>query len=111
MNEQGLIVIFLLLSIVFSFVVFNILIPKLLKIERKKWFSYNHVNDLHKKIDFTIRLIFTLLLFTRIFYPIFTDSIEMSWYFELWFILIVSYLLTDSVRCYMEWKCEASHRA
>ncbi|TFI49249.1 DUF4181 domain-containing protein, partial [Diaphorobacter sp. DS2] len=29
---------------------------KWLRVEKKKYFSYNHINDKHKKVDWTIRI-------------------------------------------------------
>jgi Domain of unknown function (DUF4181) len=43
----------IVLLLLFSF---NILARKWFKVEKKKLFSYNHVNEKHKKIDWIIRL-------------------------------------------------------
>ena len=45
-----------------SIVLFNALMRKLLKVEKRKFFSYNFVNDLHKKGEWTIRISFIIIL-------------------------------------------------
>lgn len=46
----------------------NKLLRTWLNVEKKKVFSYNHVNDKHKKIDWTIRIIFIFILFIGFFH-------------------------------------------
>ena len=49
----------LFLTIVITlFLLFNAVMRNWLKIEKKKLFSYNHINEKHKKIDWTIRIVF-----------------------------------------------------
>ena len=45
-----------------SIVLFNAMMRKLLKVERRKFFSYNFVNNLHKKGEWTIRISFIIIL-------------------------------------------------
>lgn len=53
----------LLTVIIITFVV-KMILRKLLQIEKQKkgFFSYNHINDLHRKIDWTIRIVSTIAL-------------------------------------------------
>lgn len=53
--------IFLVVTVV-SIVLFNALMRKLLKVEKRKFFSYNFVNELHKKGEWTIRISFIIIL-------------------------------------------------
>jgi len=53
--------IFLVVTLVFI-VLFNAMMRKLLNVERRKFFSYNFVNDLHKKGEWTIRISFIIIL-------------------------------------------------
>ena len=85
-------------------VAFSFGMSKILKVEREKWFSYNHINDLHKKIDWAIRITFTITLLVSTYYMIYSDSSETVWYFETWFLLIVFVAISESVRAYMEWR-------
>ncbi|MEC5424740.1 DUF4181 domain-containing protein [Virgibacillus sp. C22-A2] len=43
-------------------IAFNAVMSKWLKVEKKKFFSYNHVNEKHKKVDWIIRITFTARL-------------------------------------------------
>ncbi|MTD31966.1 DUF4181 domain-containing protein [Planomicrobium sp. YIM 101495] len=49
-------VVFLLASAIAVFI-FNWLMRKVMEVERKPIFSYNHLNEFHKKADWTIRWI------------------------------------------------------
>ncbi len=53
--------IFLVVTLV-SIILFNAMMRKVLNVERRKFFSYNFVNDLHKKGEWTIRIIFIITL-------------------------------------------------
>lgn len=105
MSNNGVpIFILFLISMWLLIVAFSFGMSKLLKVERKKWFSYNHINDLHKKIDWAIRITFTITLLVSTYYMIYSDSSETVWYFETWFLLIVFVAISESVRAYMEWR-------
>lgn len=53
--------IFLVVTIV-SIILFNAMMRNLLNVEKRKFFSYNFVNDLHKKGEWTIRISFLIIL-------------------------------------------------
>lgn len=53
--------IFLVVTLV-SIILFNAMMRKLLKVDKRKFFSYNFVNDLHKKGEWTIRISFIIIL-------------------------------------------------
>ncbi|PUB09982.1 DUF4181 domain-containing protein [Paenisporosarcina sp. OV554] len=91
------IIVFVLISIV------KLLLRKLFKIEtvKKEFFSYNHINEIHRKIDKGLRIfsIITLILL----------SFVLLFYFEdfIYLILIgpiVFMLLDYMVRAFFEWK-------
>ncbi|MGB6407864.1 MAG: DUF4181 domain-containing protein, partial [Planococcus donghaensis] len=42
--------------------------------EKKVWFSYNHVNNLHKKIDWGLRIVTMLIMFVVLYLMIFKGS-------------------------------------
>lgn len=83
---------------------FGFVIRKLLGVERKKWFSYNHINERHKKLDWSVRIIFMSLFLISSYYMINNDTFGIPWYFETWFILIVFLITSELLRTYMEWK-------
>ena len=58
----GLKLILLLAIILILFFVFNTIMRKWFKVDKKKFFSYNHVNEKHKKVDWTIRIITVVII-------------------------------------------------
>ncbi|MFE6169498.1 DUF4181 domain-containing protein [Viridibacillus arvi] len=91
---------------------FGYFMRKILKVERKKWFSYNHVNDLHKKIDWSIRITFSLIFITISYYMIYSDVHKIDWYFDMWvYFFILFIFLSESVRSVMEWKYATNPKA
>lgn len=108
MNEFGLKLILVLVAVALIFLVFNYFIRKLLKVEKKPWFSYNHVNNLHKKIDWAIRISSVIVIIASTYFRIYEESLAFPWYFEIWFILIVFIVLSESVRAFMDWKYDTN---
>lgn len=53
--------IFLVVTLV-SIILFNAMMRKVLNVERRKFFSYNFVNALHKKGEWTIRISFIITI-------------------------------------------------
>lgn len=95
----------LLLTIVISLLyLFNVVMRKWLKVEKKKTFSYNHINERHKKIDWTIRIIFLVSMILGYFINAAREPMEWFWFLETWFLLIIFIVLSESVRAVMEWK-------
>ncbi|GAB0168105.1 DUF4181 domain-containing protein [Lysinibacillus sp. CTST325] len=99
-----------LIALVLVISIFGFVIRKLLGVERKKWFSYNHLNDRHKKIDWSVRIIFTILFLISSYYMIDNDTVGIPWYFETWFILIVFLIMSEMLRALMEWKYAENKR-
>ena len=95
----------LFLTVVITlFLLFNAVMRNWLKIEKKKLFSYNHINEKHKKIDWTIRIVFLASLLLGYFINVLRDPMEWFWFFETWFLLIVFIVVSETVRAVMEWK-------
>lgn len=99
-----LMVLFLVIS------TFGFIIRKLLGVERKKWFSYNHINERHKKLDWSVRIIFISLFYISSYFMIDNDTYGIPWYFETWFIFIVFLITSEMLRAYMEWKYAENKR-
>ena len=87
-----------------AFYIFGFLMRKWLKVEKKKLFSHNHVNDMHKKIDWTLRVIFIAFLIVGTFYNAERGYLERIWYIEPWSLLIGLTIMTETVRAFMEWR-------
>jgi Domain of unknown function (DUF4181) len=86
--------------------IFNMVMRKWLKVEKKKFLSYNHVNHKHKKIDWIIRITFLLLLIisTAINIMRMQKGLEKIWYFETYVILFIFIIVTETARALMERK-------
>lgn len=93
------VVIFSLLLIIFGSVM-----RRWLKVEKKKLFSHNHVNDKHQKIDWTIRIIFIVFIILGSFINVTRDYSERIWFLEPWYLLFGLTILSESVRVLMEWR-------
>src|SRR5699024_9495466 len=74
------------------------------KVKRKDFFSYNHVNDTHKKIDFTIRTTATIFIVVGFIINMNRELMEMYWYLQPWFLLIIFSVAIGIARIHMEWK-------
>ena len=110
-NTQILIILLLLIGIAILINGFSYMMSKLLRVERKKWFSYNHINDVHKKVDWVFRIAFAIIIIVSAGYKISQEPLEPVWYLNTWFLLIISIVLSESVRAYMEWKYEENRNA
>lgn len=67
----------LLLAIVMLlFLLFNAVMRKWLQVEKKKLFSYNHINEKHKKMDWTIRVVFLVVLLLGNFINVTREPME-----------------------------------
>ncbi|MEY9972200.1 cation transport ATPase [Lysinibacillus sp. RC46] len=107
--EFGTFILFLI-TLVLVISIFGFAIRKLLGVERKKWFSYNHINERHKKLDWSVRIIFMSLFLISSYYMIGNDTLGIPWYFETWFILIVFFITSEILRAFMEWKYAENKR-
>lgn len=103
---------FLLLTIVLLLLVsFNALMRKLLKVEKKNFFSYDHVNEEHSKIDWTIRIIFIVILLLRYFVDTTGDPMDSIWFLEPWYIMMVFIVVTEVARATKEYKYAENRNA
>ncbi|GAB3802694.1 DUF4181 domain-containing protein [Virgibacillus kimchii] len=90
---------------------FQALMSKWLKVENKKLFSYNHINDKHRKLDWTIRITFLTLLLFGFFYNISVEPYDTVWFLEPWFLLIIFIVFSQVARATMEWKYAENRKA
>ncbi|WP_112180009.1 DUF4181 domain-containing protein [Paraliobacillus zengyii] len=80
----------------------NIWLRKKLEVRKKDWFSYNHVNKLHKWLDWSLRLVMVFVLPISYFIPF---TVETNEYAGLPFIILMVYFILDGLlRTFMEWK-------
>ena len=97
-----------LILLIFIYVVCALLVNKFtskwLKVEKKKIFSYKHVNDKHKKIDVIIRITFIIFLFTGLFINISREPLKPIWFLEPHIIIFALIIVTEIVTIIMEKK-------
>ncbi|ANU14435.1 hypothetical protein B481_0189 [Planococcus halocryophilus Or1] len=68
--------------------------------EKKVWFSYNHVNNLHKKIDWGLRIVAMLVMFMVLYLMIF-KGYSVAFYM----LTFVTFMFIDSsVKAFFQWK-------
>lgn len=69
--------------------------------EKKKLFSYNHINALHKKVDWGIRISSSIILILLVFYSIelqeFPTILSLN-------ILVVFTIIDFATKAFFEWK-------
>jgi divalent metal cation (Fe/Co/Zn/Cd) transporter len=91
----------IVLVLLFSF---NILARKWFKVEKKKLFSYNHVNEKHKKIDWLIRLSSMASILVGYAINITRDPSDWYWFLQPWFILTFYIVISQAATAVMERK-------
>lgn len=103
----------LLLIIVLSaaMFLFNTLIRKWLGVEKPKAFSHNHVNRIHEKVDWGIRIFFILLMLVGGFINATRLDGETYLFLETWFLLFAMVIVTETVRAVVEWKYAENPKA
>lgn len=77
---------------------------KWLNVEKKKSFSYNHVNEKHKKMDWIIRISFIFFIIVGAFINAFRDYLNPIWFLEAHILLFVFIIVSEIVRIIMEKK-------
>ncbi|ADU29229.1 hypothetical protein Bcell_0956 [Evansella cellulosilytica DSM 2522] len=101
----------LLTFLLLVLVSFNVLMRKLLKVEKKKFFSYNHVNEKHAKIDWTIRITFIAVLVLGYIINMSRDPSDWLWYLEPWYLAFVFIIGSEGARAMLEWKYAENRNA
>ncbi|WP_174615096.1 DUF4181 domain-containing protein [Virgibacillus ihumii] len=83
---------------------FNIIMRKVLHVERKKPFSYNHINETHKKADWTLRIIYIILAIVSII--VFSVNYQLMKYSAAVSLglTVVFLILEEALRAVMEFK-------
>lgn len=97
---------FVIAMIIFAIlsIAFNAIMRKWLKIKKKEPFSYNHVNEKHKKIDWIIRITSLILLLVTSTYNLSVGSSGNPWYTDFGFVMISYLLISEMFRAFMEWR-------
>lgn len=71
-----------------------------IKPSKKKAFSYNHINNLHRNLDWAIRVLSFMAYIVALYFMIYRDySINF-----LLVVLLIIILVDNSTRAFIEWK-------
>ncbi|WP_400246636.1 DUF4181 domain-containing protein [Niallia sp. JL1B1071] len=93
-----------LLILLFVFLIasniFDLVARKILKLERRKFFSYNHINKVHERIDWGIRIAFMFILFTAFV----INYAYNLWYLQPYFVLLLFITISGLTRALIELK-------
>ncbi|MEK5080705.1 DUF4181 domain-containing protein [Solibacillus sp. FSL W7-1436] len=94
----------ILISSIFGLVLFfmNKFLRKWLNVEKKEIFSNHFVNKQHKKIDWTIRIAFIVVMLFGFFINISQDSSKHIWFLQPYILLFGLIIVTELVRIVME---------
>lgn len=96
--------IFMIVILLLLFIIFELVLRQWLKVEKKKRFSHNPVNDRHSKIDWSIRIIFIAFIILGSIINANREYAERIWIIEPWNLLFGLIILSETVRALMEWK-------
>lgn len=94
----------LLTIAILLFLSFHEIMSRLLKVEKKKLFSYEHINKRHKSIDWTIRITFLVVIVIGYVINTVRDPLDSIWFINTWFLFFVFLIVSELVRAVMEWK-------
>lgn len=83
---------------------FNKVMYKWLRVDKKEEFSYKYFNEKHEKIDWTIRITSMFIMLLAIILNFRISPMNMIWYLQPWFFLFVCYVASGIVRAFMERK-------
>lgn len=87
----------------FAIYLFNIVMKRVLKVERGFFSSY-YVNEQHKKIERYVRISMVVLMVVGFIVNINRFGVDPIWFLETWFLLFVLIAVTEGLRAVMEWK-------
>ncbi|MDQ0429446.1 FlaA1/EpsC-like NDP-sugar epimerase [Planomicrobium stackebrandtii] len=92
----GIIILYVLIRLVKFFLrkLFNI------EEEKREWFSYNHINKTHKKVDWFIRTLALVAQMTFLYWVIFEEYPILFFLVPMFLVVIADF----SVRAFFEWK-------
>jgi uncharacterized membrane protein YfcA len=92
--------ILLLYSLLLFFL--NLLLRKWLNVKRKKFFSYNHINEKHKKVDWMIRITFMIALLIGYFINITRSPEEQITFLQPYILIFIFLVVSETARAIME---------
>ncbi|HEO8420484.1 TPA: DUF4181 domain-containing protein [Yersinia enterocolitica] len=99
-DNMGLKLLIILIIFLGASLLFDLVLTKVLKLERRKFFSYNHINKVHVRIDWSIRIAFMFILMAAF---IINYSYNL-WYLQPYYVLLLFIIVSGVVRAIIELK-------
>ncbi|CAM3192143.1 DUF4181 domain-containing protein [Filibacter tadaridae] len=90
---------------------FSVIVRRVLKVEKKKMFSYNHLNERHKRIDWTIRIAIVVAMIVGVIINVSRLPLNPILFLEPYFLLFMLLFLAEIVTAVMEWKYAENRNA
>ncbi len=94
--------ILLLLIVTLLAIAFNAVMRRWLKVDKKTFSSFDHVNERHRKIDWVIRFSFIGVLFFGAFTNVTRDPMDRIWFLETHILVFALIIATEGVRAIMK---------
>lgn len=106
MNNDSSFAMFVLFIVAFVilFYTFSTIVRKKLHVEKQAIFSYNHVNETHKKIDWTLRAIFIVFIVGSLVAYMYSDTPPSVWYMQPYVLVFLFVIINETVRIVIEKK-------
>src|SRR5690606_15274395 len=94
----------ILIVAIFGLVLFfvNKFLRKWLNVEKKEFFSNHFVNEKHKKIDWTVRITFIVVMLFGFFFNVSEDPSKHIWLLQPHILMLGLIIVTELVRIIME---------
>lgn len=99
-NNVGLKLLIILIIFLGASLLFDLVLTKILKLERRKFFSYNHINKVHVRIDWSIRMAFMFILLASYIINYYYNL----WYLQPYYVLLLFIIISGVVRAIIELK-------
>ncbi|AQS53595.1 hypothetical protein BW727_101228 [Jeotgalibaca dankookensis] len=92
--------------------IFNSIMSKFLKVEKRKILSYDYVNKTHMKIDWVLRIVLVIILIIYLFYT-FNDPYKDDFFWRTLplKVSLLSIAIPELTRAFMEWKYAENRKA
>lgn len=102
----------LIVGILLLSFIFNSIMSKFLKVEKRKIFSYDYVNKTHMKIDWVLRIVLVIILTIYLFYT-FNDPYKDDFFWRTLplKVSLLSIAIPELTRAFMEWKYAENRKA
>jgi magnesium-transporting ATPase (P-type) len=102
----------IIITMLIAIPTFSWAVRRMLGTDTRKWFSYDHVNEHHRKMEWMVRFLFFGILIVSAVVTSATSSIDnRPWFLEVWWLLLLFIVVIDLLRAFMEYKYVESPRA